>query len=50
MENYRIIGKYRGGRWETLDTAKTEKSAQYLVHEYRIAFGNAWVIDYIVNN
>lgn len=39
----RIMGRYRG-RTEELDTADTEKEAETLVSEYRMAFGFDWSI------
>jgi len=40
---YKIIGIYRGQK-EEIDTATTKQEADYLVNEYRIAFGDAWII------
>jgi hypothetical protein len=38
---YLIMGKYRG-QIEEIDEAKTRKEAQYLLSEYRLAFGLGW--------
>lgn len=38
-----IWGKYRG-EIERIDQASNEKEAQYLVGEYRLAFGKDWKI------
>lgn len=40
---YEIIGIYRGEK-ETIDSAETKTDADYLVSEYRLAFGPAWTI------
>tara|TARA_R100000278_G_scaffold114925_1_gene93617 strand:+ start:21 stop:161 length:141 start_codon:yes stop_codon:yes gene_type:complete len=40
---YNIIGKSRYGT-EVIDTADNRLEAIRLVHEYRIAFGNEWII------
>ena len=42
-KTYLIMGKYRG-KTEQLDTATGEAEANYLVGEYRMAFGSEWVI------
>ena len=39
----KIIGTYRG-KSEVIDTAKDQKEADYLVREYRMAFGPDWTI------
>ena len=39
----KIMGRYNGVT-EELDTANNENSAEYLVNEYRIAFGTGWHI------
>ena len=43
MKTYLIMGKYRG-KTEQVDTATGEAEANYLVGEYRMAFGSEWVI------
>jgi hypothetical protein len=40
-KTYYIMGKYRG-QTEKVDTAHSEKSANYLLGEYRLAFGRDW--------
>lgn len=43
MGKFEIIGTYRGES-EVIDTAKTLKEAEFLVAEYRLAFGGSWVV------
>lgn len=40
---YRIMGKYKG-QTEEIDTAETEKEAQYLQGEYQLAYGAQWQV------
>ncbi len=40
---YQIIGVYKGNR-EVIDQAETKKEADYLVSEYRLAYGNEWKV------
>ena len=40
---YKIIGIYNG-RSEVLDEASNKKEANYLVSEYRMAYGVGWHI------
>ena len=40
---YRIMGSYRG-RAEEVDTADSEKEANRLLGEYRMAFGAGWTL------
>ena len=42
---YSIIGIYRGGCPEEIDTAVTEADAYYLMREYQSAFGCEWEIN-----
>jgi hypothetical protein len=42
---YKIIGIYRGKK-EVIDTAKDLTEANYLVNEYRMAYGPTWTIYY----
>ena len=42
-EMYIIIGVCQG-RKEEIDTAKDKKEADYLVNEYKMAFGKGWRI------
>lgn len=37
------MGEYRGST-EEVDTAETNKEAEYLAREYRISFGEDWRI------
>lgn len=43
MCSFVIYGTYKG-RTEELDTAETEKEAEYLTGEYRMAFGAEWSV------
>jgi hypothetical protein len=43
QQAYQIMGKYRG-KVEEVDTATGERDADYLVGEYRLAFGRDWEI------
>ena len=43
MAKYIIWGEYEGKK-EKIDRAKTEHEANYLVGEYRLAFGKGWKI------
>lgn len=43
MTEFRILGRSRGPT-EELDTADDASSADYLVGEYRLAFGAGWSI------
>ena len=43
---YNIIGLYRYNDVEVIDTADSRIEAIRLVNEYRIAFGNEWVIKF----
>ena len=40
---YNIIGESKYGR-EIIDTAKDKKEAEYLIKEYRMAYGKEWSI------
>jgi hypothetical protein len=40
---YKIMGKY-GEETEEIDTAKNKKEAEYLLCEYKLAFGRGWTI------
>ncbi len=43
-KRYKIYGSYQGEKKELIDTAYSEKNANYLVAEYTIAFGKGWKI------
>ena len=43
---YKISGKYLNEEWEEIDTAEDKKEAEYLVKEYRMAYGKDWKITY----
>lgn len=40
---YKIMGKYKG-RIEEIDTADDHKEAEFLLGEYRMAFGPDWTL------
>ena len=37
---FTIKGKYKNGYVEDIDTAETKEQANYLLNEYKMAFGN----------
>ena len=43
---YNIIGLYRYNDVEVIDTADSRLEAIRLVNEYRMAFGNEWIIKF----
>jgi hypothetical protein len=43
---YNIIGLYKFNEVEIIDTANSRLEAIRLVNEYRIAFGNEWIIKF----
>jgi hypothetical protein len=43
MKTYKIMAKSKYGK-EEVDTAEGEKTARYLIGEYRMAFGIGWEI------
>ena len=43
---YNIIGLYRYNDVEVIDTANSRLEAIRLVNEYRMAFGNEWIIKF----
>lgn len=44
MKAYTIFGSYQGSSKEAIDTADDEKTAEYLVGEYKLAYGSNWNI------
>lgn len=40
---WKIMGTYRG-RTEEIDSADSEREAQRLAVEYRLAFGSGWAV------
>ena len=42
-KEYKITGTYRGNT-EVVDTAETKKDAIKYANEYRLSFGNEWII------
>ena len=47
---YNIIGLYEYNDAEVIDTADSRLEAIRLVNEYRLAFGNKWIIKFKRNN
>ena len=43
---YNIIGLYKFNEVEVIDTADSRIKAIRLVNEYRMAFGNEWIIKF----
>ena len=43
---YNIIGLYEHNDAEVIDTADNRLEAIRLVNEYRLAFGNKWIIKF----
>ena len=41
---FKIVGTYKGEK-EDLDIAKTKDEAEYLLKNYKMAFGKDWVIE-----
>jgi hypothetical protein len=41
---FQIVGSYKGGKYEDIEIVYGEKNKEYLVSEYRIAYGNNWHI------
>ena len=39
-----IMGSYDYGEAEEIDTTDTREGADYLLDEYRMAFGEGWII------
>jgi hypothetical protein len=39
-----IWGKYKGAVPEIIDTATSLRDAEYLIREYRMAYGKDWLI------
>lgn len=42
MKRYKIMGRYEGADTEEIDTTETKEEAEYLLSEYRLAYGNGW--------
>jgi len=42
MKEIKVWGKYGSMRAEEIDSAPTMKEAQFLLAEYRVAFGQGW--------
>ncbi len=47
---YKIMAKERRGRWEEVDEADTRHEAEYLIHEYAIAYGGGWDVKFTRNS
>ena len=43
-EVYDIIGAYQRGEEEVIDTAQDKEEADYLVREYKLAYGREWKV------
>jgi len=43
MSAYKIIGKHQG-ETEVIDTAENKAERDYMLTEYRMAFGQGWTI------
>lgn len=41
---WKIKGKYAGLPWEVIDFFDTEEEAITMLAEYRMAFGNGWLL------
>lgn len=42
---FQIIGKYAGCPAEVIDEAETREDAEYMLKEYKIAFGSDWRLE-----
>lgn len=43
MVTYDILGKYKDGKWELLERdIESQKEVDYLLREYKKAFGAEW--------
>lgn len=43
---YTIVGKYKNTAWEELDCFDTLEECTRCLAEYRMAYGNDWIIDF----
>ncbi len=41
-----LWGKYRGGDWELIDVADGDNPKDFLLAEYRMAFGEGWSFEW----
>jgi len=41
---YKILGKYKSGSFEQIDSCYTLKDAKFLVEEYKMAYDKDWEI------
>jgi len=41
---YKIVGSYKAGDYEEIDIAHGEENKEYLVSQYRLAYGTNWHI------
>ena len=39
---FKIMGKYRQMPWEEVDEAEDKDEADYLLKEYKLAYGEGW--------
>lgn len=45
MEEFKIVAKGEGTNYyEEIDTAETQEDADYLIGEYKMAFGPGWSV------
>ena len=44
---FRIIGKYKSDKAEVIDSASSLEEAYKLLFEYKLSFGNKWVLEVI---
>lgn len=45
-----LMGKYKNGEEEEIDTADTFNDAMYLEQEYRMAYGPDWTIRMVIQD
>ena len=44
---FRIIGKYNTDTFEVIDSASSLEEAYKLLFEYKLSFGNKWVLEVV---
>tara|TARA_R110000803_G_scaffold194889_1_gene258057 strand:- start:585 stop:797 length:213 start_codon:yes stop_codon:yes gene_type:complete len=45
-DRFKIVAKYKAGKFEEIDRAKTKKEALFLMEGYRLAYQDGWTITY----
>ncbi len=45
-DRFKIVAKYKDGKYEEIDRAKTQKEALFLMEGYRLAYQDGWTITY----